>query len=324
MTGRVRNHAIALAYSAAWQGVGRLPEALVAGAFNRVADRLVTARGPAVIQLARNLRRVLGPGATPASLHAVVTAAMRSYARYWHETFRLRTMDPADVAERALASTAGLEHLAEARRSGRGIILALPHSGNWDIAGLSMVHLLGGITTVAERLEPETVYRRFVAHREGLGFEVLPLSSDTGESARSAAVLRQRLEEGRMVCLLADRDLAGNGVPVTFFGEETTMPAGPAMLAARTGAALLPVHLSYTDSGWIQYIAPPIDLAGGRLAEQVRDGTQQLADVFAARIAMFPADWHMLQPFWSADRSTGTRAGDHASPRVSDSGQGGT
>lgn len=302
MTGRVAATAAALGYQAAWATASRLPAGWGEPAIGRVADRIVAHRGPAVVQLARNLRRVLGADATPAALHAATRAAMRSYGRYWWETFRLHRLDPHAVARQALASTAGVEHVYAARDAGRGIVLALPHSGNWDIAGLSMVEILGGITTVAEQLRPESLYRRFVAYRERLGFEVLPLGEDAGASAGTAAVLRQRLEQGRMVCLLADRDLAGNGVPVTFFGERTTMPAGPALLAARTGADLCPVHLAYTDDGWIQFVGAPLTLEGTRLADRVRSGTQQLADAFAARIALFPADWHMLQPLWPADR----------------------
>lgn len=291
----------ALAYRLAWATVAHLPRRAAEAAFNRVADALVERRGPAVRQLARNMLRVLGDAATPESLHAVTRAAMRSYGRYWLETFRLHRMDLGEVVARALAGTAGAEHVRAAQESGRGIILALPHSGNWDIAGLSMASIMGGITTVAERLEPESVYQQFLDHRERLGFEVLPLTGDG--SAHTSSTLRRRLEEGGMVCLLADRDLAGNGIGVTFFGEHTTMPAGPAMLAARTGAALCPVHLAYTDDGYLQYIGAPLELPGQRLADQVRNGTQQLADLFEARISLFPADWHMLQPLWPADRA---------------------
>jgi KDO2-lipid IV(A) lauroyltransferase len=304
----------ALGYRAAWATVAHLPDRWGEPAIARIADRIVARRGPAVIQLARNLRRVLGADATPSALHAVTRAALRSYGRYWWETFRLHQLDPHLVARQALAGTVGVEYVHAARDAGRGIILALPHSGNWDIAGLSMVEILGGITTVAERLKPESLYRRFVAYREQLGFEVLPLGQRAGASARTVGILRQRLEQGRMVCLLADRDLAGNGVPVTFFGERTTMPAGPALLAARTGADLCPVHLAYTDGGWIQHIGAPLTLQGTRLADRVTSGTQQLADAFAARIALFPADWHMLQPLWPADRPAVSAAADSAVP----------
>lgn len=313
MTGRAASTLTALGYRAAWATASRLPADWGEPAISRVSDRIVSRRGPAVVQLAKNLRRVLGDDATPAALHAATRAAMRSYGRYWWETFRLHRLDPHAVADNALAGTVGTEHVYAARDHGRGIILALPHSGNWDIAGMSMVSIFGGITTVAEQLKPESLYRRFVTYRERLGFEVLPLGQDTGASAGTAAILRQRLEQGRMVCLLADRDLAGNGVPVTFFGERTTMPAGPALLAARTGADLCPVHLAYTDDGWIQFVGAPLTLQGTRLADKVRNGTQQLADAFAARIALFPADWHMLQPLWPADRPSGGPGTESAS-----------
>lgn len=303
MSGALSSAGVALGYRLAFGAAAHVPAAIGTVMLRRLADAVVRRRGPAVLQLARNMRRVLGDEATPGALHAVTSAAMRSYARYWWETFRLERLDPHEVATRALDATIGLDHVHAAREAGRGIVLALPHSGNWDVAGLSMVELLGGITTVAEQLKPEHVYRRFVAYRESLGFEVLPLGDDAATSASTAAVLRQRLGEGKMVCLLADRDFAGNGVPVTFFGEPTTMPAGPALLAARTGADLCPVHLAYTDDGWIQYVGAPLELAGERLADRVRSGTQQLADAFARRIALFPADWHMVQPLWTADRA---------------------
>lgn len=299
---RLRSGVVSAGYHTAWRAVGHLPDRAAAALFDRVADIATARRGPAVVQLARNMRRVLGPRADPGALHALVRAAMRSYARYWRETFRLERADLSQVARRALADTVGVDHVHRALARGRGVVLALPHSGNWDVAGVSMVHLFGRITTVAERVEPASLFRRFVAYRERLGFEVLPLTDDAGRSGPSARILRERLRSGGVVCLMADRDLDGRGVPVTFFGEPTTMPAGPALLAASTGAALCPGHLAYTDDGWLQHIGAPLDLSGGRLAQQVRDGTQQLADAFAERIGLFPADWHMLQPVWPDDQ----------------------
>src|SRR5699024_9421729 len=128
--------------------------------------------------------------------------------------------------------------------AGKGAVLVLPHSGNWDVAGVWLVHTWGRFATVAERLKPESLFRRFVDYREKLGFEVFPLSG--GEEPPFAA-LRERLRQGKVVCLLGERDLTGRGVPVEFFGERTSMPAGPAKLAAETGAALLPVHCWFTD-----------------------------------------------------------------------------
>ncbi len=293
---------VGLAYQAAWAGMGRVPAGAARSLVDRACDILVERRGPGVVQLARNQRRVLGAQSSPAALHAVVRAAMRSYGRYWLETFRMERSDLDEIAGRALAGSVGLHHITTAQQAGRGVVLALPHSGNWDVAGLSMVKMVGGITTVAERVEPEGVYRRFLRHREGLGFEVLPLTGRAREDGPASAVLRQRLEQGRMVCLLADRALGSGAVGVSFFDEPAAMPAGPAMLAALTGAALCPVHLAFTDAGWIQFIGPPLELPGERLAQQVRAATQAMANMFAERIALFPADWHMLQPVWTADK----------------------
>ena len=284
-------------FAAGWSLVKNLPEPLVDKVFRAGADAATRRRGPAVVQFARNLRRVLGERATPALLSEVLHAGMRSYARYWKETFRLPAMDHDDVYQRVVRGTVGLEHIDAAQAAGRGTVIALPHSGNWDVAGLMVTRRWGNLTTVVERLKPESLYDKFVAYRESLGMEILPLTGGPSPSS----VLKERLLAGRVIALVGDRDLSASGVPVTFFGEATRMPAGPAMLAALTGADLCPVHLSFTGDGWRQVIHPPLRLPGTRLAQQVRDGTQLLADVFAGGIRHHPQDWHMLQPLWLAD-----------------------
>lgn len=289
---------VAAGYGAGWSLMKALPEGLADRSFRSAADLAFRRRGPRVVQLARNLHRVLGPDSTPAQLTAVTRAGLRSYARYWNETFRLPTMDKDEVAGQFLPQLAGLEHARTAMADGRGLVMPLPHAGNWDIAGLGMVAEFGGFTTVAERLQPASLYDKFVAYRESLGFEVLPL---TGGPVNPTTVLRERLTQGKLLCLVADRDLSAKGVEVQFFGEPTRMPAGPAMLAAVTGAVLLPTYLYFTDHGWAGVVSPPIEIRGERLRDQVRDGTQQMADHFAAGIRDHPADWHMLQPLWLAD-----------------------
>jgi lauroyl/myristoyl acyltransferase len=180
-------------------------------------------------------------------------------------------------------------------------VLALPHSGNWDMAGVWLVYKHGTFTTVAERLKPESLYRRFIGYRESLGFEVIPLS---GGEQPPFQLLSERLRDNKAVCLMAERDLSRTGVQVDFFGEPTRMPAGPAKLATKTGAALLPVHCWYEPDVTRIHIYPPLDCAGGDVAVI----TQALADVFARNIAEYPADWHMLQPQWLADLSHERRA----------------
>ncbi|HYN73973.1 MAG TPA: phosphatidylinositol mannoside acyltransferase [Nakamurella sp.] len=288
-------------FAAGWSLVKNLPEPLVASAFRAGADAATRRRGPAVVQFARNMRRVLGNSATPAVLSEVVHAGMRSYARYWKETFRLPAMDHDEVYERVVRNTVGLEHIDAAQAAGRGTVVVLPHSGNWDVAGLMVTRRWGNLTTVVERLKPESLYDKFVAYRESLGMEILPLTG----GAPPSQVLKERLIAGRVIALVGDRDLSASGVPVTFFGEATRMPAGPAMLAALTGADLCPVDLSFTDDGWRQVIHPPLQLPGTRLVQQVREGTQLLADFFASGISQHPQDWHMVQPLWLADLSPG-------------------
>ena len=172
-------------------------------------------------------------------------------------------------------------------------MLALPHSGNWDLAGVWVTQRVGSPVVVAERLRPDSLFRRFVRFREGLGFEIIPL---TGTETPPLEQLAARLREGRMVGLLAERDMTGTGVPVSFFGEPARMPAGPARLAIDTGAPLLPVNCWFTPDGWGFQVGPPIEAVDG-----VQGTTQALADRFAAAIAAHPADWHMLQRVWTAD-----------------------
>ena len=294
-----------LGYAAGWGLVRAVPEPVARWAFAAGADLAAHRDGPGVRRLRSNLAHVR-PDADEAELDALTAAGVRSYARYWREAFRLPAMDHEALVRRPVVE--GQEHLDAALATGRGAIVALTHSGNWDVAGLWLVAHSGRFTTVAERLRPESLYRRFVDYRESLGMEILPMSG--GESPVRGLV--RALREGRVVCLVADRDLSAHGVPVTFFGAPASMPPGPAALAASTGAALLPVGLWFTDDpvvgdgaersstrrtqeGWGFRIHPPVPVPD---RSAVPAATQAVADVFAADIAEHPADWHMLQRVW--------------------------
>jgi KDO2-lipid IV(A) lauroyltransferase len=272
--------------------VKALPEGLAERAFRAAADAATVRNGASTQQLRKNLRRVVGPTVSELRMDALVGDALRSYARYWRETFRLPRMDKRAVAANTDAGTTGAEHIDAALDAGRGYILALPHIGNWDVAGIWLISRYDKpFTTVAERLKPDSLFDQFVAYRESLGFEVLAL---TGGERPPTEVLAERLRAGGGVCLLADRDLSRNGVEVSFFGAAARMPAGPAFLAA--------VSMWFTPDGWAQRINPAIDIPGdGKLRDRVAAGTQALADVFAIDIADHPADWHMLQKLWLAD-----------------------
>lgn len=287
-------------YAAGWRLVRALPEPTARRLFDAGADRVAGKANRAFRaggepnQLRRNLARVIG--GTPADVpDELVQASVRSYARYWREAFRLPSMDHQAIGELVLE---GKSHLDAALAAGRGAILVLPHSGNWDMAGVWLVQNHGTFATVAERLKPESLYKRFLAYRESLGFEVVPL---TGGDQPPFVQLAKRLRENKAICLMGERDLTGRGVPVTFFGERTWLPAGAAKLAIETGAPLLPVHTWFTGvgaEGWGMKVEPPIDVSSG-----VAAATQELADRFAANIAAHPADWHMLQPMWESDLS---------------------
>lgn len=291
------------AYALGWSAVKKLPEPAATALGRRIADAVWKRRGKGVLRLEANLARVV-PDATPQRLAQLSRAGMRSYLRYWMESFRL----PAWSKERIKGgfAPADVHHLEEGLKSGRGVILALPHMGNYDLAGAWVTTKLGvPFTTVAERLKPETLYDRFVAYREGLGMEVLP---HTGGAA--FGILARRLRAGGLVCLVADRDLSASGIEVKFFGEAAKMPAGPAMLAVQTGAMLLPVTLWYDGSPVMRgRVHPEIEVPQtGTRAEKAATMTQEMADAFASGIADHPEDWHMLQRLWLGDlepRETG-------------------
>jgi KDO2-lipid IV(A) lauroyltransferase len=295
----VRNGAIGLGYAAGWSAIKGLPPRMAQGAFQAVADAATVRNGKGVQQLRKNLRRVVGPAVSELRMDALVGDALRSYARYWLETFTLETMDHRMVVDSFDQNMTGAEHIEAGLAAGRGVVLALPHSGNWDASGLWLVNKHGPFTTVAERLKPESVFDRFVAYRESLGFEIVPL---TGGERPPTEILAERLRQNGVVCLMADRDLSRNGVEVDFFGEPARMPPGPALLAAMTGATLHAVHSYYPGAGaWGQDVGAPIELPGERLRDRVQAGTQAVADHFARWIAKRPTDWHMLQKLWIAD-----------------------
>jgi len=283
-------------YGLGWGTVKKLPEPVAVRLGNSLADLAWKQRGKGVLRLESNYARVV-PDASAERLRELSRAGMRSYLRYWMESFRL----PAWSEERVRGGfdVKDVHHLTDGLASDRGVIIALPHLANWDLAGAWVTtELKTPFTTVAERLKPETLYDRFVAYREGLGMEVLPHSGGT-----AFGTLARRLRDGGLICLVADRDLSASGVEVDFFGDTARMPAGPALLAQQTGAILLPVTLWYDDTPVMKgRVHAPIDVPeSGDRASKTSVMTQALADAFATGIADHPEDWHMLQRLWLAD-----------------------
>ncbi|GAA1955708.1 phosphatidylinositol mannoside acyltransferase [Catenulispora subtropica] len=287
-------------YGAAWSAVKLLPERAAYRLFDFIADRLWARRTGQVRQLEKNLLRVLGKDTPEKELREASHLAMRSALRQYCEQFRAPVWSRERVTDSVDFPADDIEILKAAMASGRGTILALGHTGNYDHAGMWLINFTGeGFTTVAEHLKPEAVGEKFLDYRRGLGMEVLP--HDAGPTV--FGTLARRLRAGKIVALVADRDLSANGAEVQMFGEATRIAAGPAALAVQTGAVLLPVQLWYPSSAKMSIrVLPEIPVpAEGTRQQKIAAMSQQLADAYAAGIAAHPTDWHMLQKFFLAD-----------------------
>lgn len=247
-------------------------------------------------QVERNLRRIT-PDITDAELRAKVRETFVSYARYYEESFRLPGTSPADLD--AGFTHDGYEHLEAALAAGHGAIMAMPHLGGWEWSGFWLTRVKGvPVTAVVEQLDPPELFEWFVGLRRSFGFEIVALGPDAGTATARA------LKANHTLALLCDRDLAGSGPQVEFFGERTTLPAGPATLALRTGAPILPTAI-YFDGPNNRHavVLPPLDTARqGRLREDVQRVTQDLAHALEDLIRRAPEQWHLLQPNWPSDR----------------------
>jgi lauroyl/myristoyl acyltransferase len=300
-------------YAAGWRLVRGLPAPAAGALFRWAADHAYRRRGPGVTRLAANLRRVVGADLPEPEFEDLVRRAMRSYARYWMEVFRL----PSRTREQHLTDfrLERADVLARTVAAGRGAVIALPHGGNWDAAGAWVAANGWPITTVAERLEPVGVYERFLDFRRDLGMEIIPA---TGGDRAPIDVLDERVRQGAVVPLLADRDLSARGVEVRFFGGRTRMPAGPALLALRTGAPLFVVSMWYSHDAACGHLEGPLELPrpeDGPLDQRLRRTAQLIADRLADGIARHPEDWHMLQRMWldgPASPATPDQAATHS------------
>jgi phosphatidylinositol dimannoside acyltransferase len=306
---RVKDLLAGTGYWLGWKAICHLPESFVRWAFSTVTEIAWRRQGHGVQVLEGNLLRVLGPGTSGKELRAASRAGMRSYGRYWMEVFRLPTMTKERIL-RDMPVNAELEEALTDVANGKGVIFALPHMGNWEVAGAYVAARGLKFATVAERLKPESVFDMFLKFREGLGMEVLPLGG-----ANVFGILAQRLRAGNLVCLLCDRDLTESGVEVDFFGEKARMAAGPAALAVQTGAPLHAVTLWFIEDGWYAHASPEIPVpAEGNRKEKAAAMTQQLAMAFEKAIAEHPEDWHMLQRVFISDLDPARLPGQRAEP----------
>jgi phosphatidylinositol dimannoside acyltransferase len=244
--------------------------------------------------IARHLRRAR-PELAGRDLDAAVDAAFDSYARYWVESFRLPSLDSDELD--ATFSYEGFDHVVRARDAGLGSIIALPHLGGWEWAAFwlaSIEHI--PITAVVEAIEPPELFEWFVDFRRSLGMNVVGLGPDAGSAALRA------LRAGDVLCLLCDRDIGGGGVEVEFFGERTTLPAGPATLAFRTKAPLIPTAIYFDGDGHRAVLDPPLVVERqGSLRDDIARVTQDLAHALESLIDAAPEQWHLMQPNWPSD-----------------------
>ena len=283
-------------FGAGWSVVRRMPDPVAYATFERLADTAWARRGPSVRRLESNLRRVVGPEPSEDELRVLSRAGMRSYLRYWCDAFRL----PGWSRERIVESIGIIDdhYLADGLATGRGVVVALPHMGNWDHAGAWATPAHSPVVTVAERLKPEDLYEKFLAFRRGLGMDVIPLTG--GEPP--FPYLADKLKGGALVALLGDRDLGRSGVPVQFFGAKAKMPAGPAALAVDTGAVLITAQLYLEDGrNWVRFQSPVDVPQEGERSRRIFRTTQLVADKFEEGIGARPADWHMMQRLWVDD-----------------------
>ncbi len=244
----------------------------------------------------RNLRRVYGENFGGLALRRAVNSTFDSYARYWLESFRLPgTTRP--VLDAGFGVEGFFEHVGDARRAGKGVILALPHLGGWEWAAFWLADVQGiPVTAVVEVVDPPELAEWFASLRRSIGINVVPLGPSAGTESMRA------LRENHVLCLLCDRDLGGGGVSADFFGEATTLPGGPATLALRTGAPLCPTAVYFRGDRRFGLVRPPLDVTRqGRLRADVERVTQELAGELEWLIRRAPEQWHLLQPNWPSD-----------------------
>jgi KDO2-lipid IV(A) lauroyltransferase len=279
-----------LFYLFAWKFIGILPEKIAYALASFVADFVFKKNSKGVKRLRSNYKRVK-PEISDKELNHLTKLGMRSYLRYWFDTFRLNKWSKNRIIETTYAIRENL--LRDPIALKKGCIVALPHAGNWDHAAAYFCSTGITLTAVVEKLKPEAIFRKFLDYRSSIGIE--PIS----HKEKTIPILLERLRSGKLVALVADRDMSRSGVEVDFLGGVAKMPSGPAILAIESGAPLLTAYIRYLDKGIEITFDETIKLpVSGTKEEQIKIVTQSIANNFAKRIKDSPVDWHMLQRIW--------------------------
>ena len=279
-----------LLYLFAWKVIGILPEKSAYKLANAISDQIYKKNGKGMKRLRSNYQRVM-PNISELELDKLTKDGMRSYLRYWFDTFRLSKWSKSRIIETTFVVRENL--LRDPIETKKGCIIALPHSGNWDHAAAYFCSTGIPLTAVVEKLKPEAIFKKFLAYRQSIGIEAI------SHKEKTIPILMDRLNQGKLIALVADRDMSRNGIEVNFLGGIAKMPAGPAILAIKTGSPLVTAFIRYLDKGieitFDETIKLPVT---GTEEEQVKTVTQSMADNFAKRIKDSPVDWHMLQRVW--------------------------
>ena len=279
-----------LLYLFAWKVIGVLPEKSAYKLANVISDRVYSKNGKGVKRLRSNYRRVM-PSISEPQLDELTKDGMRSYLRYWFDTFRLNKWSKSRIIETTFVVRENL--LRDPIATKQGCIIALPHAGNWDHAAAYFCSTGITLTAVVEKLKPEAIFKKFLAYRQSIGIEAI------SHKEKTIPILMERLNQGKLIALVADRDMSRNGIEVNFLGGIAKMPAGPAILALKTGAPLVTAYIRYLEKGIEITFDETIKLpVAGSEEEQIKIVTQSMADNFAKRIKDSPVDWHMLQRIW--------------------------
>ncbi|MGI8938961.1 MAG: phosphatidylinositol mannoside acyltransferase [Iamia sp.] len=278
----------------------------VAGVAGRLAARRMASRR---LIVERNLHRVHGADLDDAALARAVDDTFTSYAHYWLESFRLPGTAAVDLD--AKMRVVGMEHIEAGLDAGNGVVAALPHLGAWEWAAFWLTEVRRiPVTVVVEPIQPPELAQWFIGLREELGMKVITLGPSAGAACSRA------LNQNHILALLCDRDLGGGGIPVEMFGEATTLPGGPATLALRSGAPLVPTTVTFDiDGGHLGHVSPPLDTARrDGLRADVARVTQDLAGALEVLIRRAPDQWHLLQPNWPSDHEALAAAGFAPTP----------
>lgn len=278
-----------LAYLLGWKIVRALPERSAYRLFDLIAERSIRKRGKSFLRLRGNLARTT-QGLSQSALDQLSADGMRSYLRYWCDAFRLPSWNHDRLT--STVTVDGEEKFRKLVAEGKGVVVALPHSGNWDHAGAYFSATGIPIISVAEQLKPERIFQAFLRYRERIGMRIYSAAENV------LPALHRHLSQGEVVALVADRDLSRSGIEVQFFNGKAKMPSGPALLALRNNSYLLVAHVSYTKKGIHIEFSDPLKTNLSSESEQIADLIQQSANLFAQGISKYPEDWHMLQRIW--------------------------